>query len=207
MKAETTKRNIKNAFLALARNIPVNKISITNLVAHAKISRGTFYTHYDNIQAMLEDIGKDLLHGLDDIWQTPVIHHSILHVLPSSAEHFVQYLEENQDIFRILLGKHGDPSFLMRWISHLQNALSGCLRMEGVLPNTEIEQLLAFVAKHGIHDIRKALVSGQFAEATLHVLAITDSVLHFIAAGHQQVTHIETSREREREQQMTSYLY
>lgn len=209
MKAETTKRNIKNAFLALSRKTPVNKISITNLVVHANVSRGTFYTYYDNIQDMLEDIGLDLLRGLDAIWQAPVSHHSILHILPSS-EQFVQYFGENRDIFLLLLGKHGSPSFSARWMDHLHNALAGRLRMEGILPTAEMERVLTFIVHHGIYQIRDAFFTEQFAEATFHTLSVADSVLYFIVCGHQQQTsRVESvhEREREREQTLSSYLY
>lgn len=209
MKAEATKRKMKSAFLDLARNTPINKISITNLVAHANVSRGTFYTHYENIRDMLEDIGQDLLYGLEAIWQAPMTHHSVLHLLPSSSEQFVQYLSENQDVFLLLLGKHGDPSFPSRWVDHLRNALLSRLRSEGVLPTAEIERLLAFIAHHGIYTIRDSFFDGTYRDATFEILALADSMLHFIAVGHQQITHIDSihERDKQREHPMSSYIY
>ena len=61
MKADNTKRKMKNSFLDLAKVTAVNKISITNVVAHAKVSRGTFYTHWKNMQKMVEDMVMILL--------------------------------------------------------------------------------------------------------------------------------------------------
>lgn len=210
MKAEATKHKMKNAFLELARNTSVHKISITNLVVHAGVSRGTFYTHYENIHDMLEDIGQDLLNGLEAIWQVPVTHHSVLHLLPSSSEQFVQYLSENRDIFLLLLDQHGDPSFLPRWVDHLRNAMLNRLRTESILPTSEIERVVAFVAHHGIHGIRDSFFTGDFPDVTFDTLSLVDSILHFIVIGHQQVTHAESMHERDKQRDhslSSSYLY
>ena len=47
MKAESTKRKMKDSYLEMTHQMPAHKISITNVVAQAKVSRGTFYTHYE----------------------------------------------------------------------------------------------------------------------------------------------------------------
>lgn len=203
MKAENTKRNIKRTFLELTQKTPVNKISITNLVVHANVSRGTFYTHYENIRSMLEDIAQDLLSGLDAIWQIPITHHSILHVLPSSREQLLQYLQENQHTFMLLLSKHGDPSFLNCWTEQFRNALLGRLRAEGIMPNTEIERIVAFLSFHGIRAIADSFFTEDFLAATSEVLSISDSILHFVSVGHQQLTHMDSLREHP----VSPYLY
>lgn len=44
-----TKQAIKQAFLDLTKEKPINKITIAELSQQADIGRGTFYTHYEDI--------------------------------------------------------------------------------------------------------------------------------------------------------------
>jgi AcrR family transcriptional regulator len=52
--ASKTKNNIVNAFLELAKDSEVDKITVTDLVDTCQISRQTFYYHFDDIQKMIE---------------------------------------------------------------------------------------------------------------------------------------------------------
>ena len=57
-----TKRAIKNAFLILRAQKPIEKITIRELAALAEISKATFYLHYQDIYDLSEQIGKDGRH-------------------------------------------------------------------------------------------------------------------------------------------------
>ena len=56
-----TKRAIKNAFLMLRAQKPIEKITIRELAALAEISKATFYLHYQDIYDLSEQIGKEVL--------------------------------------------------------------------------------------------------------------------------------------------------
>ncbi len=56
-----TKRAIKNAFLILRAQKPIEKITIRELAAFAEISKATFYLHYQDIYDLSEQIGKEVL--------------------------------------------------------------------------------------------------------------------------------------------------
>ena len=51
-----TKRAIKNAFLMLRAQKPIEKITIRELAALAEISKATFYLHYQDIYDLSEQI-------------------------------------------------------------------------------------------------------------------------------------------------------
>lgn len=52
---------IKNAFLILRAQKPIEKITIRELAALAEISKATFYLHYQDIYDLSEQIGKEVL--------------------------------------------------------------------------------------------------------------------------------------------------
>ncbi len=56
-----TKNIIKDAFLAMNKNTPYEKISVKQICEHVEISRATFYLHYDNINAVLDEVIDDAL--------------------------------------------------------------------------------------------------------------------------------------------------
>ena len=55
MPNDYTKTAIKAAFIRLLNERPLNKISVKSIVDICNISRNTFYYHYEDIYALLED--------------------------------------------------------------------------------------------------------------------------------------------------------
>lgn len=68
-----TKRSIRNAFLNLLNQKPLEQITVTELAQQAEINKGTFYLHYHDI------------YDLSDQLQTEVLQ-SILQSLPRADE-------------------------------------------------------------------------------------------------------------------------
>ena len=60
-----TKRRLSDALIALLAQKPVREITVRELTALAKVSRGTFYFHYTDIYDLLAQIEQDQLEGLD----------------------------------------------------------------------------------------------------------------------------------------------
>ncbi|HIZ80515.1 MAG TPA: TetR/AcrR family transcriptional regulator [Candidatus Mediterraneibacter pullistercoris] len=56
-----TKRNLKNAMIGMLSNKDFEHITITELCCEADISRITFYSHYSDKYALLDEIFDDML--------------------------------------------------------------------------------------------------------------------------------------------------
>lgn len=56
MAKELTKQAIADAFIRLLNQYPLEKITVKNIVETCGINRNTFYYHYQDIYALLEDI-------------------------------------------------------------------------------------------------------------------------------------------------------
>ena len=62
-----TKRNLKNTLISMLPEQPFEQISITELCARAAISRITFYSHYSDKYALVDEIFQDMvLLGTED---------------------------------------------------------------------------------------------------------------------------------------------
>ncbi|MBR4343177.1 MAG: TetR/AcrR family transcriptional regulator C-terminal domain-containing protein [Lachnospiraceae bacterium] len=54
-----TKKEIKNTFLKLLEKMPLSQITVKLLVAECKINRNSFYYHYQDIPALIEEIVRE----------------------------------------------------------------------------------------------------------------------------------------------------
>ena len=56
-----TKRALKNTLIEMMTELPFEQISITALCDRAEISRITFYSHYNDKYALVDDIFQDMI--------------------------------------------------------------------------------------------------------------------------------------------------
>ncbi len=57
-----TKRLIKNTFIQmLSEKKEIGKISVSELVERAEISRATFYAHFDDIYSVVEEFEREII--------------------------------------------------------------------------------------------------------------------------------------------------
>ena len=57
-----TKRLIKNTFIQmLSEKKEIGKISVSELVERAEISRATFYAHFDDIYDVVEEFEREII--------------------------------------------------------------------------------------------------------------------------------------------------
>ena len=64
-RTKRTKIALKNHFMELLKIKPIQKITVTELCDMVDINRSTFYKHYFDLYALLEDIEKDFYHQID----------------------------------------------------------------------------------------------------------------------------------------------
>lgn len=56
-----TKKAFETSLAQMAKEAPLNKISVKNLCENAQLSRNAFYFHYKDISALIADIEENLL--------------------------------------------------------------------------------------------------------------------------------------------------
>lgn len=104
-----TKKLIKKTFAELMNEKKeLNKITVTELVKRANITRSTFYTHYDDIYEVVNDYQLETIELLvsDD-----KILNSIQDIYNYFDEIFI-CLKKNEDIYKMLLASNGTLIFL-----------------------------------------------------------------------------------------------
>ena len=62
-----TRRAIKIAFLKLLRTHDISEVNITEITRNAGINRNSFYTHYKNVNNILDDINNEICSHMETI--------------------------------------------------------------------------------------------------------------------------------------------
>lgn len=113
-RTRVTKLLIRRAFTKLLREKPIQNITVKELCAHAGVNRGTFYAHYADIYALLEQIEREMYDELCEALE-PLRSAGERELSPVevSTEIF-QCLKDNSDLCTVTLGDHGDKKFLLK---------------------------------------------------------------------------------------------
>ena len=56
---------IKDAMLELLHQISFNEVTVSSLCRQAQVGRATFYTHYDNLTEVIEELVEDAIKAMD----------------------------------------------------------------------------------------------------------------------------------------------
>ncbi len=110
-KVKYTKMVLKESLIKLLKVKPVSRITITEICEEADINRATFYAHYSDQFALLQQIEQELM---DDI-NRYLARYSFRESDPGSLqlmEQIFEYIKENSEVCSVLLCESGDKKFL-----------------------------------------------------------------------------------------------
>ena len=107
-RTKRTKIALKNHFMELLKIKPIQKITVTELCDIVDINRSTFYKHYFDLYALLEDIEKDFYHQIDLLMEDIIAQ-------PLKPQHvsrrILQYILENKEILYLFIYKNNGENF------------------------------------------------------------------------------------------------
>lgn len=185
-----TKLMIRKAFLTLLSQKPIQSISIKELCALAEINRGTFYAHYQDIHALLEQIEAEMVAALQEaLAPLYTAGPSGDRFLVESCTRIFQCLKENTDLCIVMLGEHSDKAFVFRLLAMGKET---CLRAYpqhfSAASSQQIEYFYAFVSEGCLGLLRQWLRDGMALPAQ-EVAGMAETImLHgigfFSQSGH-----------------------
>ena len=128
--------NIRLAFADLMLKYgDINKITIMEIVKEAKISRGTFYSHYKSIDEVILDIGKDFGKKLKDILDKYNNENYLSNTLPYFEE-LHKFFNEYQELYSKLLNAGQGPIIY----EHVRTAVYNSMYEMPILKELYIDQ-------------------------------------------------------------------
>ncbi|MWC29371.1 TetR/AcrR family transcriptional regulator [Paenibacillus sp. MMS18-CY102] len=103
---------LKQALLALMSHKSFDAISITEIVESANYNRGTFYAHYENKEALLDDIIEELIQQLLASFRAPYEHQDVFRVneLTANSVKIFDHIHQHAEIYTTLLRSNVMPN-------------------------------------------------------------------------------------------------
>ena len=136
-----TKQRLYQALIRLLQEKDLREITVRELTEQAGISRGTFYFHYADIYALMDQMEAAQLDHLCELMDALVPSISQDDVPPALVTLF-DYLYENQDVCRALYGKSWESEFTRSAKEVISRRCLGRLVPDGGTPRQQY--LLAF---------------------------------------------------------------
>lgn len=116
MKAEyrsaiRSRKLIRQAFVELLEEKDFARITVTDIVNRADINRGTFYAHYTDTRAVLEEIENEFIGQLEEVFIDFRYQDFFRDPLPI-LNRISEWIQSDADNYRILLRTSGYGGFL-----------------------------------------------------------------------------------------------
>ncbi len=111
IRIEKTEDRLEESLILLLKEKRIEEISITEICRISGINRNTFYSHFDSVNELLQQIEGDFFEKV--ISQIKISKDSILNVTDMIIE-LMKVVEDNREIASILFSDNGDKNFLQR---------------------------------------------------------------------------------------------
>lgn len=106
-----TKMVISEAFMQLIKSKPIQKITVADICALADISRPTFYLHYSDIYALIDEIGENMIASAN-LGEMAALTLDKPNKIHDIIVNLIRVVESNADIYRICVLERGTPTVL-----------------------------------------------------------------------------------------------
>ena len=106
-----TKRLFRQGLAQLLAEKKLNEITVREISDLVDVNRGTFYLHYKDVYDLLEQIEKEMFEEFYAAINKYPLPEKPLKRVPVFLQAF-QFVAENADMCRILLGSNGDIAFV-----------------------------------------------------------------------------------------------
>lgn len=175
---EPTQRTICETMLKLMREKPMDKIKVTEVTALAGISRSTFYSYYDSIYSVVQDIEDDFIAHFAEEKQVGLKRDEAM-ILQNFS-----YVRDNIETFDILSGPNGDPYFNVRLGNRLKRVFYKIAEEHhSQLTDTQIAVICEFSragkmqAFHWWHDHKDEVSVKEIIEIISHIEQVIDDMV------------------------------
>jgi AcrR family transcriptional regulator len=111
VRVERTRRSLQDALLDLARERPLDEVTVAEIAARAGVNRSSFYQHYSEKETLLAD-------ALDAAAETAAAtlpgHYEPPSGPPQALNDFLQHVDDHAELYRWVFGPAGSATVLAR---------------------------------------------------------------------------------------------
>lgn len=167
-----TKMVLKRSLLETIHEKPVSKITVKEICEKADINRATFYSHFNDVYDMLDQIENELYETikrtLDKGWRA----NSLAELLTGVCTD----IKLNEDICKAILSDNGDKDFLNRALFVAQDKCVSDWKTAAPEADTEtLEKTYTFFS-HGSAAIILSWVRGGMKESPAEIASFIEQI-------------------------------
>lgn len=156
---------IRQSFLFLLKEQPIEKITVADICRLAEINRATFYRHYENQYGVLYELENELLEQAQPDGSKNEGAQDLFHAV-------FQVLAEKKEEWSLLLSSGADPGLPLRLCSFLERNL----------PSKGKEMTRRFFL-HGLSGLAMDWMEGGFQEPAEQMAAYAATYFQDLAGG------------------------
>jgi AcrR family transcriptional regulator len=107
LRVQKTKQSIHLALTSLLKIKPLTHIKVTELCREAKINRGTFYFHYQEVGDVFKEFFEEMMVDLKESYNEPYRHTDFLNIenLDPKTVRIFHHIKKFEEFYKIILSK------------------------------------------------------------------------------------------------------
>lgn len=110
LRARYTKMFLRNNLLEMLKEKPLNKISVKSLCEKSEINRSTFYTYYQDVYDLFQQIEDEFIQKIYQL-NTPLTLPEDKQMQKNIYKKLCQFYYDNRESLLAISGENGDPAF------------------------------------------------------------------------------------------------
>ncbi len=151
-----TKMVLRESLTKLMQDKPVSRITIKELCEDADINRATFYSHYNDQFDLLKKMEQEIIDDINSYLDSISFVTNNSYALEVMTKIF-EYIKENAQICRVLLGTNGDIEFQKDIMMIVQTRFIAEQKTKKIIDEKIVEYVFTFAATGSIGMIQKWL--------------------------------------------------
>jgi AcrR family transcriptional regulator len=124
-RAARTRASLQDALLELARERPLDEISVGDIAEQAAVNRSSFYQHYSDKETLLADALERVVDDVSD--QLLSRGAPGPDGMPEELHQYLEHLAANAPLYRRVLGEHGSAVVAARLRRRVERIVSDAL--------------------------------------------------------------------------------
>jgi AcrR family transcriptional regulator len=156
------RKRMQQALLTLTVEKGFSNISVRDITERARVNRSTFYRHYLDKYALLDETMDEVYSWISEEQFLAEKQKQIPVEIPSGLVCLLRHVQQFADFYRIMLGPQGDSHFIQRFRQQTETRFRALLALQGDDPaSPSVELRLNSVSCAGISVLLWWLESGQ----------------------------------------------
>ena len=174
-----TRKVLFETLVLLMKEKSFEEIKVSDICKKALINRSTFYSHYQDIYALLEEFEDEILDMLDNAFDEYNAARKMATDMPY-IDHVLKNLKENESTYKMILTSNYPVQFIDKLKSYINGRILKDIKLNGLSSNQKIKlmeiDMMTNAFVHLVVDYMRGKVDATFAELSSVITSVLKRV-------------------------------